>query len=75
MPTGEVGPAAPAHGKNITTQGLSLFLPCRPPMPSLSVHLPSAQDPHLYVPSRVVRAHVCPDGRVEVGLRWAWEEA
>ncbi len=74
LPTGEAGPPFVATGKDISTCGLGLFMPCRPPSDHVYLQFaPGARLPVL-VPARVVRVQPRADGRFETGLRFAWDE-
>jgi serine/threonine protein kinase len=67
--------AAPfvAQGKDISSRGLGLFLPCQPPSPCVYLQFAPGDRPAVAVPAHIVRAQPLPDGRVEAGLCYAWE--
>jgi hypothetical protein len=74
LPTGEAGLPFVATGKDISTCGLGLLLPCRPP--SAHVYLQFAPGGRLpvLVPARIVRVQALADGHYETGLCFAWDE-
>jgi serine/threonine protein kinase len=74
LPGGQVGEAILAQGKDITTGGIGLYLPCPPTTSEVYLHLSPAHRDPFTVPARVVRCHPCQDGRFEVGLCFAWDE-
>jgi serine/threonine protein kinase len=74
LPTQELGPPFVAQGKDVSSEGLSLFLPCRLPTAYLYVRFPSSGGEPVLVPTRLIRTQPCPDGRVEAGLCFAWDE-
>ncbi len=74
LPTGEAGPPVVAQGKDISTLGLGLFLPCRPTSSHVLLQFAPGGRPPVSVPARVVRVQPLADGRFEVGLCFAWDE-
>jgi hypothetical protein len=73
LPTQEAAAPFVARGKDISTRGLGLYLPCQPPSPYVHLQFAPGQRPPVAVPARIVRAQPLADGRVEVGLCFAWE--
>jgi hypothetical protein len=73
LPTGEVGTPFLAQGKDISTGGLGLYLPCRPPSLEVQLQFAPGQRPPVAVPARIVRYQPLADGRVEAGLCFAWD--
>jgi hypothetical protein len=73
LPTGEAGPPVVAQGKDVSTRGLSLFLPCQPTTSHVLLQFAPGGRPPVSVPARVVRVQPLADGRFEVGLCFAWD--
>jgi hypothetical protein len=73
LPMQEAGVPFVAQGKDISTRGLGLCLPCQPPSPHVYLQFASGERPPVWVPARIVRVLPLDDVRVEVGLCFAWE--
>ncbi len=66
---GELGPAIAARTRDVSTLGMSVLMPCRPPWTQVSVlvSLPSRPEP-ASLKAHVVRVSECKTGGFEVGL-------
>jgi serine/threonine protein kinase len=53
---------------DVSTGGMKLFLPCRPPYQEVAVQVQGSSPDPLLLPARVVRVQACRDRRFEVGL-------
>jgi len=74
LPQGDLGAPFLAQGKDISSIGMGLYFPCQPPTPSIYLQVTPADRAPVAVPARVMRAQPAPDGRLEVGVVFAWEE-
>jgi hypothetical protein len=74
MPTRELGEPIVAQAKDITTQGMGLYLPCRPTTSCLYLQISPPDQAPVRVPACIVRTVPCADGRYEVGTRFTWED-
>jgi len=57
-----------SQAEDLSTGGMKLFLPCRPPTLEITVQLPRPSAGLVNLPARIVRVQPCWDGRFEVGL-------
>jgi serine/threonine protein kinase len=74
LTTAELGPPIAAQGKDLTTRGMGLYLPCHPMTPFVYLQITPAGHRALAIPAHVVQVRSCPDGRFEVGTCFALDE-
>jgi hypothetical protein len=74
LPTGDPGKPFLAQGKDISTRGMALYLPCELPTTSVYLQIAPPDGVTVAVPAQIIHTHPCPNGRIEAGLCFAWEE-
>jgi hypothetical protein len=74
LPGGELDSPIVAQARDISANGMCLYLPCRPTSSCLYLQISPAGQPPVRVPAHIVRTLPCPDGRYEVGTRFTWED-
>lgn len=68
---GEVGDPMVCQGRDISRSGMGLYLPTRPPGTHLVLQLQkSARDALISIPAKIIRVVDCPDGRLDVGVKF-----
>jgi hypothetical protein len=75
LPDGRVGEGLEGEGKDISLEGIGLYLADKPPSKLLLRLCPSGADAPVDVPAEVVRVVPADTGRYEVGLRFALPDA
>jgi serine/threonine protein kinase len=74
LPSRDLGGPILAQGKDISTRGMALYLPCQLPTASIYIQFAPPNRVPVAVPAHIIRADPCPDGRIEAGVCFAWEE-
>jgi hypothetical protein len=69
------GEVVSSRARDISMQGMKLYMPCRPPSQQVNIRLPGWSSGHVAsLPAAVVRTIPCDDGGYEVGLCFLVDE-
>jgi hypothetical protein len=71
----QIGEPIFAQGKDLSKEGMSLYLPCRPTVQQFLIQFPGGDPNHPLVAPGCLKAVVpCPDGRYELDLSFTWND-